>query len=471
MHRRCGRLAAMRGLVFALVLVAYGCSTTKNPKFCCLTEADCRAAGATELSPCAEGLACLDHACEPAQCAMSGCAPEAPICEAATDTCVGCSVAGDCARFSETRVCDLDGGGACVECLTAADCEAGKPVCDAKQCRTCALDTECVSGACGDDGACVDEASVVYLDPNGVDAAPCAKSAPCRTHRFGIEQLSVARPHLVFATGSYVLLREAVATAPASGVWIHGHGAQVSGGTTDVATFRFNVPATIRDLEITNPNVEGFALHTNAATTIDRVKLTGEKGLATTAALNARDFEVATTNIGIVNSGALVVDRARVHGGATGLTSTAGTIDLRNTMIFNTTQIGVDLQNTGGVIEFSTIARTGLSTAEGETFGVRCGNTVTVRSSIVWTFFTVNATAHVPITQCPTIEGGSIIGPMAVGGATNTNPSFLNEASFDFHINGNSPAHDAATQGPTSDFEGDPRPRGLAFDVGADEAP
>lgn len=462
----------MRRLALVLVLVVFGgCSTTKNPNFCCITDAECRAAGETELSPCAQGLACIDHACVPAACATEGCSADAPVCETATDMCVGCASGDDCSRFSSTPVCDVDNGGACVECLDGGDCPANEPICDAKQCRACETDDDCGSGACGDDGACVDEANAVYMEPNGVDVVPCSKTTPCKNPKFGVEQLSAARPHLVFAPGSYSSGLQTSVIAPSSGVWIHGHGASVTAGTTDVASFVISVPTTMRDLSVTNPNVEGLALNISAATSLERVKVTAEKGILSNAALTARDIEVATTNLGVLNSGTLTIDRAKIHGGVTAVTSTAGNIDITNAMIYDTTQIGVDLQNTGGSIKFSTIARTGLSTAEATTFGIRCGNTVAIHSSIVWTFFQLNSTAHIPITQCSTIDGGSIVGPMAVGGASNSNPNFMNEVTFDFHINGNSPAHDAFTQGPAFDFEGDPRPRGVGFDVGADEAP
>jgi hypothetical protein len=46
----------------------------------------------------------------------------------------------------------------------------------------------------------------------------------------------------------------------------------------------------------------------------------------------------------------------------------------------------------------------------------------------------------------------------------------VNPANNDFHLGPNSPARDAVDAGPTLDFEGDPRPRGDRFDLGADEA-
>jgi hypothetical protein len=50
-------------------------------------------------------------------------------------------------------------------------------------------------------------------------------------------------------------------------------------------------------------------------------------------------------------------------------------------------------------------------------------------------------------------------------------PQFVDAASHDYHIASTSPARDAVDTGPAKDFEGDARPRGAKFDIGADEAP
>lgn len=64
----------------------------------------------------------------------------------------------------------------------------------------------------------------------------------------------------------------------------------------------------------------------------------------------------------------------------------------------------------------------------------------------------------------------SIVGPGAVPGGNNTDPLFVNPSNADFHISPTSPARDKAATGPATDFEGDPRPMGASFDLGADES-
>ena len=60
---------------------------------------------------------------------------------------------------------------------------------------------------------------------------------------------------------------------------------------------------------------------------------------------------------------------------------------------------------------------------------------------------------------------------VAPPGTTNVDPQFVNRAAKDYHLKATSPAKDAVDAGPATDFEGDPRPRGTKFDIGADEAP
>jgi hypothetical protein len=63
-----------------------------------------------------------------------------------------------------------------------------------------------------------------------------------------------------------------------------------------------------------------------------------------------------------------------------------------------------------------------------------------------------------------------ITGPTVVAGASNTDPMFVNLAQNDYHLAAGSPARDAVDTGPATDFEGDARPQGARFDIGADEA-
>jgi hypothetical protein len=82
----------------------------------------------------------------------------------------------------------------------------------------------------------------------------------------------------------------------------------------------------------------------------------------------------------------------------------------------------------------------------------------------VWT----PGTTQVPISGCNLTN--VIAGPVAVAGAMNVDPQFVDLAQGNYHLSATSPARDTVNTGPAFDFEGDPRPQGARFDIGADEA-
>ena len=460
-------------VVVALALfAAVGCSK-QNSAFCCATEADCTANGVTDgLRPCDVGLACIDNSCEVASCATDGCEAAAPVCDLTSDMCSSCIENADCSRFAATPLCEPMSGG-CVQCVMNADCSGTTPVCDANACRACRVDSDCPSGACGEDGSCIAESEVLYVSPQGTDTPPCARAMPCRDPAFALQQITETRTHLVFTPGAYTT-NSAAATSTAASVTLHGGGATVTGGNADSATFRFGVPATLHDLEVINPDVEGFAINTSATTTLQRVTLRAPSGVASLSSLTASDLTVHARGAGVAirNAGTVKLDRAHLNGGAHGIVSTAGTIDVTNALITNTTGVGLDFESTSGTVRFSTIANTGTATTGTQPFGASCSTSgVTFRSSIIWTAFPVNPNTREPVYICSLFDGGTIVGPKPVGGAASTDPSFIDAVANNFHLNGNSPARDKVDTGPTVDFEGDPRPRGARFDVGADEAP
>ncbi len=439
-------------LVLALVV---GC-TKENAAFCCIDPADCAAQGVDESRLCTDGLSCVNNTCVASTCATTGCAAAAPVCEIATDMCVGCADSTDCTRFPATDVCSASG--ACVECVSNMDCDPTRPVCDAMACRTCKLDTECPSAACGEDGACVPEANVVYLSPTGTDAVPCARALPCQQLSFAIRQTTISRNHLVFALGTYeygsqpLIINSAVTSS--NRIVVHGGGSTLTGGSSDGGLMLY-VPATLRDLVVINSHVgSSQALYFASAGLLERVRLRGHNGLAVAGQVTAKELIVNADDQGISNTGALTLDVATIAGGTTAIWSRQGSLDITNLLTFGTTGIALDIDGSGGSMAFSTVYSTAQGTDPG---GVRCAIApFTIRASIVWT-------PSAPTTR-PGITGScmlnsTIAGPLGVVGAMNSDPLFVNPTTNDFHLSGASPARDVIDMGPTGDFEGDPRPR------------
>src|SRR5207248_1203718 len=80
-----------------------------------------------------------------------------------------------------TPLCASDG--ACVACLSNADCaDSAAPTCDAvtRACRACAADTDCDSGVCDlGEGACIGASDIYYVDDDaGCGAGDGSAAAP-----------------------------------------------------------------------------------------------------------------------------------------------------------------------------------------------------------------------------------------------------------------------------------------------------
>jgi hypothetical protein len=448
-----------------LALALVGC-TKPNPAVCCLDAADCDEVGLGEIRTCSPGLACVEHQCEVPSCSMTGCMAGMPVCNITTDVCEGCTDSNQCSRFADTDVCDT-GTGMCVECVGASDCSADKPVCDANACRACKLDSECPSGACGDDGACVAESAIVYLDAAGTDTGICARSAPCRTVAFAVGRTSNARNHLVFAAGGYSgATLVTTAETPATYLFFHGHDAHLYQLAGDGSTLGITVSASIRDLEITGPpGGEGLTMETGAFV-VERVTAHGLNAISSKTIVMMRDIKTdnSTNAIQLAAGAQLTLDRATLKASYRGINAGLGvSVQLSNVLVFGTSDLALNLAQATGTISFSTIADSGTDTGTGPR-AVTCSNMVTVRSSIIWA---PGSVARVPIEGCNLLS--TIAGPTSTPGAMNIDPMFINAAGRDYHLLPNSPARDAVDAGPTSDFEGDARPQGTRFDIGADE--
>lgn len=459
-------------LTYVFVLVAVASCKTANPAVCCLDAADCASIGVDEAErSCAGALACVDHECVVPDCSKQGCAATAPVCNLATDVCEGCLMDSECSRFPGS-LCD-EATGECVQCSVSMDCPATTPVCDAHACRVCKLDSECSSGACGDDGLCTPEASIVYIDPGGSDFGDCPKTSPCRGLAYAATRTTPTRNHIVFATGAYAAVMMFIdSTAPH--LYIHGRDATLSAEFGDGTLLGVNnVPVTIRDLELISDAGTALAIGTSLGPSVlERVRVgQSSRGILVSHTVTMRDVKLLASGGGVaIDASAgtsLTIDRGvigRWDVGIKGNMNPGVTVKASNLLVYGCETYALDLTFNEGLIEFSTIVDSGSDQGTGPR-AVACSAGMTFRSSIVWA---PGVAPRAPIGGCNLAS--VIAGPTAVPGASSADPLFVDPGSRNYRLRMGSPARDAVDVGPSTDLEALPRPRNGRFDLGAYEA-
>lgn len=454
---------------------------------------------------------CVGQAC--VQCeGANGCSAEEPVCGAA-NSCLGCGSESDCQdAYPDSPHCGS--GGRCVVCRTSAlDCDAASttPVCtsDGSACRACQADDECATGLCDEAlGSCVAPADIIFVAGGAVGGAGCGTAAkPCKTIMEGVG--AVVPPDRIWiqvAAGSYP-----------ENLALDGKKVRIVGAPLDtdekpvvkVQSATFSAPCVL---------VSG-----NADVTLERLELRG--GIGSTSSdgvrctlgagvdaprLTLRDLlvnmnagqgvDVTGCNVTIARStvasnvaggvfasdSTLAISRTRIEGNSGGGVSlTNSDFALVNNFIVDnggpSSTIGGVLLNgnplsgaAGAQFEFNTLSVN--NTSNGFSSGVRCevATTLNFRNNIV---YANKADVDASIGQ---VKGASCrwtfsdIGPNgpAVPGMGNINldPTFKDTAAGDYHLTAASLAKDVAQDSPVlEDFDGQTRPVGPKFDMGADE--
>lgn len=473
----------MRSIVLA-VLVLAAC-TKPNPNVCCTDEADCNAKGIPLGSQCEDGLLCRGNQCIAQPCGSSAeCDSSAPYCVA--DTCgESCNEDAQCPGFSQAADQLFCETGACVECRAGMnqDCASAKPVCDLGTCRGCRAHDECASGVCGDDGTCIDESNIAYVDPTGSGAAACTVAAPCSTVT---RALTMPQPYILISSGTYSSgaaldlggqrhLIGRGATPPIFTRTNPGPIIDISNGQIDLDYIQ--VSGATSDTELGN----GIYCHLgNNAPTVRLRRVTATMNEA--SGLDANSCTVEATNSTFSKNG-FVSGRFAIHlSNATGtfdsciVSENIGGMDLdgglykvtNNLIVRNysptTPSTGINLYTTeaGTKLEFNTIVDNGTGTAVlGQ--GINCnlqGVTASFPNNIIArnTKQTAGANCSYP---------SSIIVDTDITQLKFKSPD---AAPYDYHIDIGSMAIDAATLSTVDhDVDGQARPNGAGRDVGADE--
>nr|HEX4314928.1 choice-of-anchor Q domain-containing protein [Kofleriaceae bacterium] len=457
-----------RGGLHHLLLLGILACTRPNPAVCCVSAADCASIGVSDpLRSCAAGEVCSsDHTCAEPQCTHdSDCNGATPVCDTATQTCVGC--------------------------LTGSDCSAAAPVCDttSNTCVGCGSDTDCSSQVCDvDTGACVDQSVIIYAADNGSDSAVCSIDHPCSitaaiaaiTPSLNVLKLEPGTFHqaLTIPVGLHL-------TIAATGATIEPSNSDPGLSTQDSSNVR------VIGLSIVANNTNQVALNCN-----------NDNG-SVTSTLTVENANVES-NFAAVESGPcmLSITRSRLHVDAGGLyifvasSGTTATIDRTefsgasamllnggNSMVVTNSTFSNPSNpadpafiNNGGLLQisFSTLYDTPIDCGSASPDCSGSGKGICFDNSIIFTDTPGAPADTMTGTACSskdTLVFPQSTGITGTGNLLGENPLLVDPASGDFHLQATSPAVDAADPAATDDhdFDGTKRPQGPRDDLGAFE--
>ena len=441
-------------------------------------------------------------------------APDAAV----PDAFAGCTADQQC-TLPMASVCDVSGSRTCVQCTQDdfASCTGSTPVCMSNTCQKCTEHAQCASGACLPDGACGDDTNVAYIDATGSDNPACSKAAPCLTV---MSALSLGRPYMKFhgttdepisikggrvvtflADPGAVLTRRssgngAILTVQDNDTSLSVYDLSISNAPNDPSGIGCLVPTAGAKLALTRVTVSnnpgGGVSMSGGAVTVSRSTVSGNTGVGISATGGTLTVSQSTVggNMGSgisATGGTLTVSQSTISNNPVGgLSVTGATVfDINNTLIvYNGRALGQQPSDVGGValtanvigskFEWNTVA---FNESNGLTFrgGLSCnGPMVTASGNLIYHNTEpdglggskTDATTQKNAVGCQ--FGNSLAVPTDASNLGLKSPIV---APFDFHLTSASPATIVDAGGICSglDIDGDPRPRGAACDLGADE--
>ncbi len=390
----------------------------------------------------------------------------------------GCSRDQDCSGATPFCV-----NSACVACRDSTTCPLTRPVCDmvSHDCRSCAKDSECDSGACDfAAGRCVDQGAILYASPSGGSTDPCTKTSPCSLRRAS-GLVDTGTPYIVLRPGRY-----------SGGAGFDGKKATIVGHNAilDIVDTASMVNLNASMINMRDTNLEDH-LDTSGMDNIPpgiqllESTLTVDNMQGNTVKIYAIGVQPSGNGILVVGHShftgpalfgrQLIIDGCVFHNLALDAfshdpLSVEGSIQMSNSVLI------VDSTNrpTFGVISFTTTPQ--VSRITHNTFMGGSGVVCSAAAGSAWSFDS-NIFYNVP-----TIAAGGgcqyqyslsvpVAGLAGTGNITG-DPMFHDVANGDFHLKPGSTAIDAANPADVltgHDFDGTPRPQGPRSDIGAFE--
>ena len=381
-----------------------------------------------------------------------------------------CKSNADC--MTPTGVCDLAGERMCVQCIAPTQmsaCTGTTPACALEKmcvqcvapdqtsactgttptcapdhtCQPCRKHQDCVaSHACLADGSCAQVDQVAYVDPLLGGGATCTLTAPCKRIA---DALTTSRPILKL-TG---MIDEQI-QIERNATLLADPGTKLTSTTNGIIVeARGSSQVTISDLTIagaSGPAGSGLGISlppgSTASLTLSRVVIFGNQGGG--ISISGGQFDI--TNCVIAGNGSAQTSFGGVR--------------------FD------QIDNGRRRFEFNTVADN--VAKDGTSVGVVCTlvtQPLTFSNNIVYGNQIGGTRTQVGGANCNWVY--SDIGPDTLSGTgnINTDPLFTNPSQNDFHIQPTSPVKGKADPGATVriDIDGETRPQGGGYDMGADE--